>query len=64
MRQPIVNDKRLNRLNFEFLNKTTFNNLPHKFEAGTPNAAGVIGLGEAVSFLSGLGMENVYQHAH
>jgi cysteine desulfurase / selenocysteine lyase len=42
--------------------KTEFNDLPHKFEAGTPNTAGVIGLGEAVNFLSRLGMGNVYQH--
>jgi cysteine desulfurase / selenocysteine lyase len=39
--------------------KTTYNVLPYKFEAGTPNIAGVIGLGAAVDYLNGLGMENV-----
>ena len=36
--------------------KTTFNDPPHKFEAGTPNIAGVIGLGAAVDYLSKIGM--------
>jgi cysteine desulfurase/selenocysteine lyase len=36
--------------------KTTFNDPPHKFEAGTPNIAGVIGLGAAVDYLNKLGM--------
>jgi cysteine desulfurase/selenocysteine lyase len=36
--------------------KTTFNDPPHKFEAGTPNIAGVVGLGAAVDYLSTLGM--------
>jgi cysteine desulfurase/selenocysteine lyase len=35
---------------------TTFNEPPHKFEAGTPNISGFIGLGAAVDFLSGIGM--------
>jgi len=35
---------------------TVFNDPPHKFEAGTPNIAGVIGLGAAVDYLSGIGM--------
>jgi cysteine desulfurase/selenocysteine lyase len=35
---------------------TTFNDAPHKFEAGTPNIAGVVGLGAAVDYLSTLGM--------
>ena len=39
--------------------KTTFNDPPHKFEAGTPNIAGVIGLGSAVDYLQGLGMAQV-----
>jgi len=36
--------------------KTTFNDPPHKFEAGTPNIAGFVGLGAAVQYLSTLGM--------
>jgi len=39
--------------------KTVFNDPPHKFEAGTPNIAGVIGLGAAVDYLSAIGMDNV-----
>jgi cysteine desulfurase/selenocysteine lyase len=38
---------------------TVFNDPPHKFEAGTPNIAGFIGLGAAVDYLSALGMANV-----
>ena len=38
---------------------TVFNDAPHKFEAGTPNIAGFIGLGAAVDYLSALGMANV-----
>lgn len=36
--------------------------LPHKFEAGTPNIAGAIGMGAAVDFLSGIGMDAVVEH--
>jgi cysteine desulfurase/selenocysteine lyase len=36
--------------------KTTFNDPPHKFEAGTPNIAGFVGLGAAVSYLGAIGM--------
>ena len=39
--------------------KTTYNALPYKFEAGTPHIAGVIGLGVALDYLSGLGLERV-----
>jgi cysteine desulfurase/selenocysteine lyase len=38
---------------------TVFNDPPHRFEAGTPNIAGHIGLGAAVDYLDGLGMDNV-----
>ncbi|KAF1711174.1 cysteine desulfurase CsdA [Pseudoxanthomonas kalamensis DSM 18571] len=38
---------------------TVFNDPPHKFEAGTPNIAGFVGLGAAVDYLSTLGMANV-----
>ena len=40
----------------------TYNDPPHKFEAGTPNIVQVIGLGAAVDYLSGLGMEAVAAH--
>ncbi len=39
--------------------KTIFNDPPHKFEAGTPNIAGVIGLGAAVDYLQAIGMESI-----
>lgn len=41
------------------LEKTTWNDLPYKFEAGTPNIAGAIGLGEAVKYLEKAGMDNI-----
>jgi cysteine desulfurase/selenocysteine lyase len=44
--------------------KTTYNKLPHKFEAGTPDIAGVIGLGVALNYVSGLGIENIAAHEH
>jgi cysteine desulfurase / selenocysteine lyase len=39
--------------------KTTFNSLPHKFEAGTPSIASVIGLGKAVDYLNRIGTSNI-----
>ena len=42
--------------------KTTWNELPYKFEAGTPNVAGAIGLGAALDYLSGLDMAAVAAH--
>lgn len=41
---------------------STWNELPYKFEAGTPNIAGGIALGEAVSYLNSLGMSKVFEH--
>src|SRR5687768_17144161 len=41
---------------------TTWNVLPHKFEAGTPNVAGAVGLAAAVDYLQRLGMERVAEH--
>jgi cysteine desulfurase/selenocysteine lyase len=42
--------------------KTTYNALPNKFEAGTPNISGGIGLGAAVDFLSGLDLDAAHAH--
>ena len=39
---------------------TVFNGPPHKFEAGTPNIAGFVGLGAAVDYLSGIGMDAIH----
>ena len=44
------------------LRESTWNDLPWKFEAGTPAIAEAIGLGAAVDYLSALGMENVHRH--
>jgi len=44
--------------------KTTYNELPHKFEAGTPNIAGGIGLGAAIDYLNNIGLENIAAHEH
>jgi cysteine desulfurase/selenocysteine lyase len=39
--------------------KTIYNELPYKFEAGTPNISGVVGLGAAIEYLQSIGMENI-----
>lgn len=44
--------------------KTTYNELPHKFEAGTPDISGVIGLGEAVRYINTVGYDNISRHEH
>lgn len=44
------------------LEGATWNELPWKFEAGTPNIAGGIGLGAAVDYLTGIGMDRIYAH--
>jgi cysteine desulfurase / selenocysteine lyase len=44
--------------------KTTYNDLPYKFEAGTPDISGAIGLGAACDFLTELGLDNVAAHEH
>jgi cysteine desulfurase/selenocysteine lyase len=44
------------------LRHTTYNEIPHKFEAGTPAIASAIGLGAAIDYLSAIGMENVAAH--
>ena len=44
--------------------KTEFNGIPVKFEAGTPNVEGPIGLGTALDYLSAIGMENIERYEH
>lgn len=41
---------------------TVYNELPHKFEAGTPNISGVIGHGAAVDYLQAIGMQDIHDH--
>ncbi len=44
--------------------KTTYNELPHKFEAGTPDIAGVVGLGAALEYVQAIGHEAIQLHEH
>ena len=44
--------------------ESTWNDLPYKFEAGTPNIAGTVGLGAAIEFMSDLGMDAIAAHEH
>ena len=44
------------------LRRSTFNEVPHKFEAGTPDVAAAIGLGAAVDYLAAIGMQRVAAH--
>jgi cysteine desulfurase/selenocysteine lyase len=44
------------------LEESTWNEVPYKFEAGTPNYVQAIGLGAAVKFLSKIGMENIHKY--
>ncbi|TNE64328.1 MAG: cysteine desulfurase [Alphaproteobacteria bacterium] len=44
--------------------KTTYNDLPHKFEAGTPNIAGGIAMKTALDYITKLGHENIAAHEH
>ena len=49
----------ISKVTFE---ETTYNELPHKFEAGTPDIAGVIGLGAAIDYVKNIGIENIRNH--
>lgn len=44
--------------------KTTYNKLPFKFEAGTPDVAGAIGLGAAIGYLNQIGIEKIAEYEH
>jgi cysteine desulfurase/selenocysteine lyase len=44
--------------------KTTFNALPYKFEAGTPNIAGVVGLAAALDYIGAIGVDNIGAYEH
>jgi cysteine desulfurase / selenocysteine lyase len=44
--------------------KTTYNKLPFKFEAGTPDVAGAIGLAAAIEYLNAIGMDNIAGYEH
>ena len=49
----------ISKVTFE---KTTFNDLPYKFEAGTSNIADAIGLGAAIDYVQNIGLDNIYQY--
>lgn len=49
----------ISRVSFE---KTEYNVPPHKFEAGTPNMAGVIGMGAAIDYVAAIGFEKIHDH--
>jgi cysteine desulfurase / selenocysteine lyase len=51
----------INRVTFE---KTTYAELPFKFEAGTPHIAGIIALGTAIDYLNGIGFDAIAAHEH
>ena len=42
--------------------KTTYADLPHKFEAGTPNIAGGVGFGAAIDYMTGVGFDDISAH--
>jgi cysteine desulfurase/selenocysteine lyase len=42
--------------------RTTYNELPFKFEAGTPNISGVVGLAAAIDYIEGIGIEAIHAH--
>jgi cysteine desulfurase / selenocysteine lyase len=44
--------------------KTLYNKLPYKFEAGTPDVSGAIGLGAAIDYLAGIGLDRIANHEH
>lgn len=44
--------------------KTSFNELPYKFEAGTPDYVGIIALGKAIEWVKSIGIENIASHEH
>lgn len=44
--------------------KTTYNTLPYKFEAGTPNIAGTIALGTAIDYVNQIGLDNIANYEH
>ncbi|WP_223642489.1 cysteine desulfurase [Corallococcus sp. EGB] len=44
------------------MEKTVYNRVPHRFEAGTPDMAGAVGLAAAIRYLESVGMQNVSQH--
>ena len=59
MKPFLFGGEMISRVSF---NESEWNDIPFKFEAGTPNIAGVIGLGKAVEYLNDIGMDNIESH--
>jgi cysteine desulfurase/selenocysteine lyase len=51
-------------IHFVGRDESSWATVPHKFEAGTPNIAGAIGMGTAIDFLSRVGMDAIAKHEH
>lgn len=51
----------IDKVTFE---KTTYNVIPEKFEAGTPNIAGVIGMGAAIDYINSIGLDEIKAYEH
>ena len=51
-------------IHFVGRDESSWATVPHKFEAGTPNIAGAIGMGAAIDFLSEIGMDAIAEHEH
>lgn len=50
-----------NMIDLVTFEKTTFNDLPHKFEAGTPAVSSVIGLGKAIDYIDSIGLDKIHE---
>jgi cysteine desulfurase/selenocysteine lyase len=50
-------------IDYVSIQEATFAKIPNKFEAGTPNIVGAIGLGAAIDFLTEIGMNAIYEHS-
>ena len=50
-------------IDYVSIQESTYTNLPNKFEAGTPNIVGAIGLGKAIDFVSEIGMDTIKEHS-
>ena len=50
-------------IDYVSIQESTYTDLPNKFEAGTPNIVGAIGLGKAIDFVSAIGMDKIKDHS-
>src|SRR5437762_2542084 len=64
LRVAPVNDAGGDMISSVTFEKTVYNKVPYKFEAGTPDISGVIGMGAAIDYLEGLGLERIAAYEH